>query len=85
MKVRTEVFELTPDNKNVLTVKATPFTTLSGETRFRVSINESPVHIFAKSDTLKRFTDIETGAAGKQIPEYIEAAIGEKLYGSIAA
>ncbi|MFL9485294.1 hypothetical protein ACI6Q2_21105 [Chitinophagaceae bacterium LWZ2-11] len=84
MKVRTETFELMPDNK-VITVKATPFQTLTGETRYRVSINDSPVHIFAPNESLKRFTDIETGAAGKQIPINIETAIGEQLYQRTAA
>lgn len=84
MKAKTEVFEIAPDNQ-ALVVKATPFKTIKGETRFRVSINDSPVHIFAKSEALKRFTDIDTGAAGKQIPIHIETVIGEKLYRAIAA
>ena len=84
MKLKTETFELTHDNK-LVTVKATAFQTVTSETRYRVSINNSPVHIFALNDSINRYQDIDSGAAAKNIPLEIEEAIGKRLYNSLAA
>ncbi len=79
MKTRTETFALTMDSK-VITVKATAFKTPASETRYRVSINDSPVHIFAADRSLHRYTDIEAGAKADIIPVAVEKAVGEQLY-----
>ncbi|RFM26789.1 hypothetical protein DXN05_17515 [Deminuibacter soli] len=65
---------------NKTTVKATAFKTPSNDARFRVSINESPIHIFSFDEKLQRFTDIEAGAKAEPIPATIEKAVGEQLY-----
>lgn len=84
MKTRTEIFEVTIDGKP-LVVKATPYQTLSTETRFRVSINDSPVHIFGWDKDLNRLTAIESSSAAGNVPDKIEEAIGRQLYQRIAA
>ena len=84
MKTRTEIFELTIDGTPVV-VKATPYQTLSTETRFRVSINDSPVHIFGWDKDLNRLTAIEHSSAASNMPEKIDEAIGRQLYQRIAA
>lgn len=84
MKTRTEIFELTIDGKP-LVVKATPYQTLSTETRFRVSINDSPVHIFGWDKDLNRLTAIDSSAAAGSMPNKIDEAIGRQLYMRIAA
>lgn len=84
MKTRTETFELKV-NSEVMIVKATAFKTPSNETRYRVSVNESPVHIFAVNENLHRFTDIESGAKADVMPVALEKAIGEELYHREAA
>lgn len=84
MKIRTEIFELTVDGKPVV-VKATPYQTLSTETRFRVSVNESPVHIFAWDKDLNRLTAIDSSNAAGHMPDKIDEAIGRQLYQRVAA
>lgn len=84
MKTRTEIFELTVDGKP-LVVRATPFQTLSTETRFRVSVNDSPVHIFAWDKDLNRLTAIDSSRAAGDITNKIDEAIGRQLYQRIAA
>ena len=84
MKLRTENFDLTLDNR-VINVKATAFQTPASETRFRVSVNDSPVHIFALNESLNRYTDVERSTASNSIPVNIEEAIGRKLYNALAA
>lgn len=84
MKTRTEIFELTIDGKP-LVVKATPYQTLSTETRFRVSINDSPVHIFGWDKDLNRLTAIDSSSAAANMPNKIDEAIGRQLYQRIAA
>ncbi|WP_315819114.1 hypothetical protein [Paraflavitalea speifideaquila] len=84
MKTRTEVFELTIDG-NPLVVKATPYQTLSTETRFRVSINDSPVHIFGWDKGLNRLTAIDSSSAAGNMPDKIDEAVGRQLYQRIAA
>jgi hypothetical protein len=84
MKTRTEIFELTIDGKP-LVVKATPYQTLSTETRFRVSINDSPVHIFGWDKDLNRLTAIDSSNAAGTMADKIDEAVGRQLYQRIAA
>jgi len=84
MKIRTEIFELMVDG-NPMVVKATPYQTLSTETRFRVSVNDSPVHIFAWDKDLNRLTAIDSSNAAGDIPDKIDEAIGRQLYQRVAA
>ncbi|WP_276479489.1 hypothetical protein [Paraflavitalea pollutisoli] len=84
MKTRTEIFELTVDGKP-LVVRATPFQTLATETRFRVSVNDSPVHIFGWDKDLNRLTAIDSSQAANNINDKIDEAIGRQLYQRIAA
>lgn len=84
MKTRTEIFELTVDGKSMV-VKATPYQTPNTETRFRVSVNDSPVHIFGWDKDLNRLTEIESSSASGKVPNIIDEAIGRELYGRVAA
>lgn len=84
MKTRTEIFEVMIDGKP-LVVRATPYQTLSTETRFRVSINESPVHIFAWDKDLNRLTAIDSSAAAGSMAGKIDEAVGRQLYQRVAA
>jgi len=78
MKTRTEIFELTIEGKP-LVVKATPYQTLSTETRFRVSINDSPVYIYGWDKDLNRLTAIEGSSAAGSVPNKIDEAVGRQL------
>jgi len=84
MKTRTEVFEVLVDGKP-LVVKATPYQTHTTETRFRVSVNNSPVHIFGWDKDLKRLTAIDSSNATSGVPQKIDEAIGRELYHMVAA
>lgn len=84
MKTRTEIFELTIDGKP-LVVRATPFQTLATETRFRVSVNDSPVHIFGWDKDLNRLTAIDSSQAAANMNDKIDEAIGRQLYQRVAA
>lgn len=84
MKTRTEIFELTIDGKPVV-VKATPYQTLSTETRFRISINDSPVYIFGWDKDLNRLSAIESSSAADSVPTMVEEAISRQLYQRMAA
>jgi ferric-dicitrate binding protein FerR (iron transport regulator) len=57
-RVKTVAFEIKSGDNN-FEVRATPFTIATGETRFRVSVNESPVIIFAWDEGLRRFAKYE--------------------------
>lgn len=58
-------------------VNATAFKLPSGETRYRVSYNNGPVHIFGWDEGLDRFA--ETDNTADVIAPIIEMAIAEKL------
>jgi hypothetical protein len=75
-KPRTVSFEISVNNRTY-TVKATPYAIATGETRFRVSYNNNPVHIFGWDDGLDRLADIES--VTEVLPPVIEMAISEKL------
>jgi hypothetical protein len=57
-------------------VEATPFE-FNTETRFYVSYNGGPEHVFTWDSSLGRLTAIDDDAA--DIPDDLEAAISEKL------
>lgn len=84
MKTRTEIFEMAIDGKPVK-VKATPYKMYTDELRYRVSINGSPVHIFAWDDQLNRLTIIDKAKIAESIPDNVEAMIGRQLYSRVAA
>jgi hypothetical protein len=84
MKTRTEIFEMAIDGRP-LKVKATPFKMHTNEQRYRVSINGSPVHIFAWDDQLNRLTVIDKAKMAESVPENVEAMIGRQLYSRLAA
>lgn len=75
MKTRTESFRLVADETPYM-VKATPFT-VNDETRFRVSFNGSPVHIFVWNNSLQQFRVIAEDS--KTIPGKLETAISMEL------
>jgi len=81
---RTEVFELVVDGIPV-TIHATSYQTYTMETHYRVSINGSPVYIFAWHPELKRFTAVNRYNGAGNIPPQIEEAIGQQLYMRMAA
>ena len=84
MKTRTEIFEVAIDGRP-LKVKATPFKLHTEEQRFRVSINGSPVHIFAWDDQANRLAIIDKARLAESLPENVEAIIGRQLYSRLAA
>jgi hypothetical protein len=75
---KTETFELVIDG-NPMMVQATSFQTYTLETQYRVSVNGSPVYIFAYHPLLKRVTAIQRGGGTGVIPQKIEEAISERL------
>jgi len=58
-------------------IKATPFTIVTGETRFRISVNGGPVLIFAYDEGLNRLAKMEEGTPS--IPGNIEMEIVKNL------
>ena len=84
MKTRTEIFETAIDGRPVK-VKATPFKIATEEERYRVSINGSPVHIFAWDDQLNRLAVIDKAKLAESIPGNVEEVVGKQLYSRLAA
>ena len=84
MKTRTEIFELAVDGKPVK-VKATPYKMHTEELRYRVSINGSPVHIFAWDDRRNRLAIIDKAKLADNIPDHVEETIGRQLHSRLAA
>jgi hypothetical protein len=82
--MRTEIFEMVVDDMPLL-IKATSFQTYTFETQYRVSVNGSPVYIFAFHPVLKRITAIDRGSAANHIPPRVAEAIGDQLYSRMAA
>ncbi|MEO5682686.1 MAG: hypothetical protein ABIQ88_08590 [Chitinophagaceae bacterium] len=74
-------FEL-PINGKFYTVTATPYTVPAGDTLFRVSYNDGPVHIFGWDEGLERFSEMDTEA--EVIPPVVEMAIADKLQDAIS-
>lgn len=84
MKKHTETFEMVVNNKPV-TVTATAYVMHTNEKRYRVSVNDSPVYIYAWNDELKRYSVLQTSQAAAQLPEVIDEAIGRQIYSRMAA
>ena len=84
MKTRTEIFELAIDGKPVR-VKATPYKMHTEELRFRVSVNGSPVHIFAWDENLNRLAVIDKARLAERMPDQVEEVVGRQLYSRLAA
>ena len=81
---RTETFEVLVDG-TPLPVKVTSFQTYTMETQYRVSVNGSPVYIFAWHPVLRRITAIQKGSGTGMIPPRIEDAISQQLHNRMAA
>jgi hypothetical protein len=75
MKLHTETFEIIK-NGTPYSVQATRYL-LNTETRFRVSVNKSPVHIFSWDDDLERLTATHSP---DELPREVEIGIAEKLH-----
>lgn len=84
MRKITETFEVVADGKPVR-VTATPYTMHTQETRYRVSVNDGPVHIFAWDESHNRITAIQSSRAAGDMPNWLDEAIGNELYGLKAA
>ena len=84
MRAKTEIFEVVINNKPV-TVKATPYVMHTNEIRYRVSINDSPVYIYAWQDDMNRYTLLQSSRAAVQLPEFVDEAVGRQLYSRMAA
>lgn len=81
---KTDTFELVVEGSSLL-VKATSFQTYTMETQYRVSVNGSPVYIFAWNPVQQRMKAVDRGTAAGYIPPKIEEAIGAQLHSRMAA
>jgi hypothetical protein len=84
IRTTTETFQLEIDGRPV-TVKATPYQLHTTEKRYRVSINGSPVHIFAWNDDIRRLVEIDSARIEGKMPVRLEEAIAQQLYSRMAA
>ena len=84
MKTRTEIFEMAIDGRPIK-VAATPYRMHTEELRFRVSINGSPVHIFAWDDQSNRLRIVDKAKMAENLPEQVVEMIGRKLNSRVAA
>lgn len=75
-KTKTLSFEMSVNNRHYI-VTATPYTIATGETRFRISYNDSPVHIFGWDENLDRMTEVEK--VSDVLAPVIEMAIALQL------
>jgi len=75
-RVPTVSFDVPVNGRSYL-VNATPFSVGSGDTLYRISYNNGPVHIFGWDEGLNRFA--ETDVQADVIPPIIEMAIAAKL------
>ncbi len=74
---QTVSFEL-PVNGRTFAVTATSYTVATGDTLYRISYNNGPVHVFGWDNGLSRFAETDTMA--EVIPPVIEMAIAERLH-----
>ena len=84
MKTRTEIFELAIDGKPMKVI-ATPYKMHTDEMRFRVSVNGSPVHIFAWDENLNRLAVIDKARLAERMPDQVEEIVGRQVYSRLAA
>jgi len=75
-KNKTLSFEMSVNNRWYI-VKATKYNIATGEPRFRVSYNDSPVHIFGWDDNLARLAEVEE--TSDNLAPVIEMAIAKEL------
>lgn len=81
MKAKTETLDVHIEGKTIR-VKVTPFEA-GDKTRYRVSYDSSPVHIFGWDITNNRLMVIESGS--EKMPAGIESAIATALEHELAA
>ena len=84
MRTTTETFQLEVEGKPV-TVKVTPYHMHTMEKRYRVSINNSPVHIFAWDDNSGKLVAIDGARIEGKLPVKLEEAISRQLHSRMAA
>ena len=84
IRTATETFQLEIDGKPVM-VKATPYQIHTSEKRYRVSINNSPVHIFAWDDDSRQLVLIDKAATAEKVPEMVQKVISRQLVNRMAA
>jgi len=77
-KVTTERFDVVLEGK-LVAVKASKYQTHNNEIRFRVSINGSPVYIFAYDEESNMAVPIENSSSISAISPNIEEIIGSRL------
>ena len=70
------LFDLSINNRSYA-VTATPFETASGDTMYRVSYNNGPVHVFGWDEGLDRYAEMD--AQADVIPPVVEMSIAERL------
>jgi hypothetical protein len=80
-RVKTMSFEIVTGNANY-DVRATPFTIATGETRFRVSINDNPVTIFGWDNGLNRLARLDDASP---MTGNLEMAIADTLNKNVRA
>ena len=83
-RTTTETFQLEIDGRPVI-VKATPYQIHTSEKRFRVSINNSPVHIFAWDENSRRLVLIDKAVTAEKVPAKLEEVIARQLVTRMAA
>ena len=66
-------------NGMVREVRTTPYSITTGEIRYRVSVNEEPVQLFAWDEGLGRWASMEDGPS--RITGNVEMAIAKMLQG----
>jgi hypothetical protein len=84
MKTRTEIFEMAIDGRPIK-VAATPFRMHTSELRYRVSIDGSPVHIFAWDGQHNRLRIVDKAKMADNIPDQLVEMIGRQLNSRVAA
>jgi hypothetical protein len=75
-RVETIAFDLMI-NGRTYSVNVTPFTIATGDWLYRISYNNSPVHVFGWDEGLDRYA--ETDMMADVIPPVIEIAIADRL------
>jgi len=75
-RVQNIAFELLINGRSYA-ITATPFAIPNGDTMYRISYNNGPVHIFGWDEGLDRYAETDTQAV--VIPPVIELAIAGKL------
>jgi hypothetical protein len=77
MRAQTKIFDVIADG-NPYSIKATPYT-WNESIRYRLSVNDSPVYIFAWDEDLGRLAAMEGPKGSVVLPEIVEEAIANEL------